>query len=199
MEPAGDRFTPPWGAARRFSIPKSGTSVVTMKFPRSRIIRPDENRPTAQAPSASNLLEAWQRFGGDERWRLELGLARLVSSVWRDRGRFWLQDRILDVAVALEVLYGLGGGELTHKLSTRAAYLLAPSEPGRRVEIFEAVKDLYATRSGIVHGKKRTDRSKGQEAKDVAQHGYEIGRQTLLALLERGEVPRWQRVTLTAE
>ena len=51
MEPAGDRFTPPWSAGWRFPVPISGTAVVKTKFPRPRIIRPVENRPTAHAPS----------------------------------------------------------------------------------------------------------------------------------------------------
>ena len=50
MEPIGDRITPLVDAERRFPIPISGTTVVKTKFPRSRIIRPDENRPTAHAP-----------------------------------------------------------------------------------------------------------------------------------------------------
>ena len=33
----------------------------------------------AQVSKAGDLLQAWQRFSGSERWRLELGLARLVS------------------------------------------------------------------------------------------------------------------------
>ncbi len=52
MEPAGDRFTPPWRARWRFPVPISGTPVVKTKFPRPRIIRPVENRPTAHAPRA---------------------------------------------------------------------------------------------------------------------------------------------------
>ena len=75
MEPAGDRFTPPWGAARRFSIPKSGTAVVTMKFPRSRIIRPDENRPTAQAPSVCSAGSSQGRQNDRDR-RAARGRAR---------------------------------------------------------------------------------------------------------------------------
>ena len=60
MEPAGDRFTPPWSAGWRFPVPISGTAVVKTKFPRPRIIRPVENRPTAHAPS--HALRASKRL-----------------------------------------------------------------------------------------------------------------------------------------
>ena len=82
------------------------------------------------------MAYAIERIGG---W-----YSRLLSGPWstrRNRGRFWLEDRILDIAVALEVLYGLKGGELTHNLSTRAAYLLGCGSAGR-VDVFEAVQEL---------------------------------------------------------
>ena len=152
-----------------------------------------------QVSKTEDLLQAWRRFSGSERWRLELGLARLVSSVRRGRERFWLEDRILDVAVALEVLYELDRSELTYKLSTRAAYLLGDGRPNRRVDIFKAVKDLYGIRSGIVHGRKPMDRAKRQEAIDMAQRGFEIGRETLVEVLTRGKMPDWNKVALAAE
>ena len=147
----------------------------------------------AQASDAAELLQAWKRFKGKERWRLELGLARLVSFSLRDRGGFLLEDRILDVAVALEVLYGLGGGELTHKLSIRAANFLGVGATERRLDIFAAVKELYRNRSGIVHGSKRMDRVRRQEARDVVQRGFEIGRETLVTVLNRGNMPDWEK------
>ena len=62
MEPVGDRITPLGDAERRFLIPISGTTVVKTKFPRSRIIRPDENRPTAHAPRTDTELEAQWKY-----------------------------------------------------------------------------------------------------------------------------------------
>ena len=153
----------------------------------------------AQASEVEDLLQAWTVFKGEERTRLELGLARLVSSIRRGRGRFWLEDRVLDVAVALEVLYGLEGGELTHKLSTRAAYLLGNASTQKRVDVFGAVNDLYAARSRIVHGRRRMDRVKREHAQKVAERGFEIGRDTLVELLNRGVMPDWTRVTLSSE
>ena len=81
----------------------------------------------AEAAEVRGLCEAWGSFGGAGRDHLELSLGRLVSSKRRNLGRFRYEDRLLDIAVALEVLFGLQGGELTHKLSIRAAHLLGDS------------------------------------------------------------------------
>lgn len=156
---------------------------------------------SAQATEVREWLETWASFGA-ERGVLELGLARLVSSFRRHRGRFRLEDRVLDIAVALEVLYGLDSGELTHKLSTRAAHLLG-REPERRVEVFDAVGRLYGARSRIVHGGGSTKPSKRrnnrEDAEQVAQLGFEIGKDTLWKLLNRGTLPDWKKVVLSAE
>ena len=156
---------------------------------------------SAQAMEVGEWLEAWASFS-DERGVLELVLARLVSSFRRHRGGFWLEDRILDVAIALEVLYGLDSGELTHKLSTRAAYLL-DGGPERRIEVFDAVGRLYGARSRIVHGVGRTNPSKRKggrkDAEEVARLGFEIGKETLSKLLNRGALPDWKKVVLSAE
>ena len=154
---------------------------------------------SCQALRVGTVLEAWTGVRGRNRSRLELGLARLASSIRRNRGRFPLEDRILDVAVALEVLYGLEGGELTHKLSTRAAYLLGGDSPEKRVEVYDRVQELYRARSSIVHGRKRLNRKERGEAQKAAESGFEIGRDTLVELLRRRVEPDWKRVTLSAK
>ena len=96
----------------------------------------------AEAAEARDLCEAWGAFGGTDRERLELSLGRLVSSERRSLGRFRYEDRLLDIAVALEVLFALEGGELTHKLSVRAAHLLGDSGE-ERLAVYESVQRLY--------------------------------------------------------
>lgn len=152
-----------------------------------------------QALRVGTMLQAWAGAKGRNRRQLELGLARLVSSIRRNRGRFPLEDRILDVAVALEVLYGLEGGELTHKLSTRAAHLLGGDSAEKRVDVFDRVQNLYRARSSIVHGRKRLDRGERKRAQEAAESGFEIGRESLVQLLHRSVEPDWKRVTLSAE
>ena len=147
---------------------------------------------------ACRLFCEWTRFDKGERDALELALARLVSSTRRNRGRFRLEDRILDVAVALEMMFRLKGGELTYKLSVRAAHLLDDGSEAR-VEVFDAVKRLYEARSRIVHGDWHRKSGKRKEAAQVAERGYELGQDVLLKLLERGTFPDWKRLVLSAE
>ena len=160
---------------------------------------PAEDLTRGHASKVGSLLQAWPGVKGGNQRRLELGLARLVSSTRRNRGRFWIEDRILDVAVALEVLYSLDAGELTHKLSTRAAYLLGSGSAEDRVDVFDAVRDLYEVRSSIVHGRGRMDRAERERAQQVAKRGFDIGRESLVVLLNRRVEPNWKRVTLSAE
>lgn len=154
-----------------------------------------------QVDCSRKLYECWSRFRSDDEQSVELGLARLVSAVRRGRERFWLEDRILDVAVALEVMFSLDGGELTHKLATRCAWLVGKGEHGR-VEAFDAISEFYEVRSAVIHGsrgrKKRRQRSR-EDVERAARQGFEIGREVLVTVLERGKFPDWKRLSLSAE
>ena len=111
----------------------------------------------AETVEVLRLYEEWGAFSGTDRNHLELSLGRLVSSERRNLGRFRHEDRLLDIAVALEVLFGLQGGELTHKLSVRAAHLLGDSGE-KRLAVYESVQRLYGERSRIVHGSRPRSR-----------------------------------------
>ena len=151
--------------------------------------------------SARTLNEHWNRFHGAGRDSVELALARLVSAVRRGRERFWLEDRILDIAVALEVMFSLRDGELGHKLATRCAWLVGKDADGR-VEAYDAISRFYDVRSAVIHGPRSRKKRRGTAREDrerAARQGYEIGRDVLVALLERGEFPDWKRLSLSAE
>ena len=151
--------------------------------------------------SARNLYALWSEFHKDDYWRIQLALARLVSAVRRGRDRFWLEDRIFDVAVSLEVMFGLGGGELTYKLATRCAWLLGKDDAGR-AETFDAVSGFYKTRSRIIHGSgssKMQSREHQHEVKRAARQGFEIAQKVFIALLNRGIFPDWKKLSLGVE
>ncbi len=75
--------------------------------------------------------------------RLSLGMERIS-----------LEDRLIDYMIGLETLYlPDGNAELTFRLSLRIAFLLY-ADPNERKEAFKYIKDMYNTRSTIVHGKK---------------------------------------------
>jgi hypothetical protein len=79
---------------------------------------------------------------------VSVALRRYASSY--DRGH--AEDRVLDLAIALEALFADGATELTYRLSVNGAnYVSVPDRS--RAEIRDWLKDAYAVRSKVVHGK----------------------------------------------
>lgn len=62
------------------------------------------------------------------------------------------EDKIIDVAIALEALYLPDAGESTFKLAVRASWYLGEDQESR-TKLFEVFKELYKYRSKVVHGK----------------------------------------------
>ena len=145
------------------------------------------------------LIAAWPKFRfASEHERVALNLAAWrISWSFARIGRWQLHDRILDYAIALEILYGLDGSKLTYKLGTRAAFLLSRTPQTRR-STFEKITEFYAVRSAIVHGGTKRKR-KGRHYVDLDQAcagGCDLACDTLLALLQRGRFPDWKAVVL---
>ena len=122
-------------------------------------------------------------------WRLSGSFARV--------GRWHLQDRILDYAIALEILYRLDSSELTYKLGTRAAYLLGKT-PEDRKSTFEQINEFYDIRSAIVHGptKKKHRKLRHEDFERACADGRDLACDTLSELLQRGCFPDWKGLVL---
>ena len=138
-----------------------------------------------------NLVRAWSRFGTGKRRKLDLALSRLASSIHRRRGRFWLEDRILDTAIALEVMYELESPELSYRLATRAGHLLADTTD-ERIDISKEMKQFYRLRSSIAHGRRPAN------AGENARRGFDLALRTLRELLRRGDFPDWERLVMSS-
>jgi hypothetical protein len=81
------------------------------------------------------------------------------------RRRVTTGDKAIDGSVCLEALLsGRGQGELTHRLSVRAALLLGRSLDERQ-KIVKTVREFYKVRSKIVHGS-RNDLADGEIVRD---------------------------------
>ena len=135
------------------------------------------------------------QFGSEyEHDALNLALRRLSGSFARI-GRMQLQDRILDYAIVLEILYRLDRSELTYKLATRAGHLLGRT-PQERIAIFEKVTEFYDTRSAIVHGpSNKKQRKLGYEDFERAcAEGRDLACSSLSELLLQGRFPDWKRL-----
>lgn len=128
---------------------------------------------------------------------LEAIFPRLATAVTR-KGRFALEDQILDVAMALERLYRLDRGEISYKLKTRAACYLEPTTEARN-RVFNEVKKFYDLRSAIVHGSgRKRGTNKEQESAFIA--GFEIARRTLFKHLREGSPSNadWNQIVIAA-
>ena len=137
-----------------------------------------------------------KRIAKLERDALSLAAWRLSGSFARI-GRWQLHDRILDYAIALEILYRLDSSELTYKLGTRAAFLLG-EKPQDRKSAFKKIADFYDIRSAIVHGPtKRKHRDlRYEDFERACADGCDLACATLLALLQRGRFPDWNALVL---
>ena len=95
----------------------------------------------------------WVSFcAGKEDRSTELAIRRTAASLGIAGGRLGAEDRIIDASVALEAVYGpFDSGEITRKISLRAAWLLGQSDDERRA-VSKEMKSFYRTRSKVVHG-----------------------------------------------
>ena len=78
---------------------------------------------------------------------LALAMRRLATSFSRPGGRFGDEDRILDVAIALEIFYG---GKKGHQLAKRAARLLG-ADATEQIRTYDQARRFYSVRSRLVH------------------------------------------------
>ncbi len=119
-------------------------------------------------------------------------IGRLAEALAR-RGRFQAEDKILDVAIALERMYELEGNEISFKLKMRAAAFLETSTAGR-VQVLRDVKKFYAVRSGIVHKRKKPPSAETIAA--TFTKGFEVARRSVVKLLQEGAPADWDEMVL---
>ena len=124
-------------------------------------------------------VELWAEFADKDRRRAQLVASRLSGAVSR-KGTLALEDRILDVAIALEMLYAMTRRE---KLANWAAVLLDDNREDRD-ETRQKVEALHDCRTGIVHDLSYAGRL--EATNDVYSGGFTIARRSLLVHLKRG-------------
>ena len=136
------------------------------------------------------MASRWCTYRG-KRDVIDLAIRRLAASFTRG-GPFSAEDRILDVSIALEIMYGPIKHKLTHQLATRAKCLLGQGTE-RRGWISARVKSFYEVRSAIVHGQKKI--KGGRDTIDKAlEDGRDLACLTLAELLSRGPVRDWDKL-----
>ena len=123
-------------------------------------------------------------------------ISRLSEALART-GQYAADDKILDVAIALEQMYALEQGEISYKLKTRAACFLR-SDTQARLRVFKSVGQFYEERSRIVHkhGKKRRKMSSGKTKDKAFKKGFDVARESVFKLLRKGRPPNWDQVVI---
>ena len=110
---------------------------------------------------------------------LRSALMRLASSQSREEPNA-AEDRIVDVGIALELMFQ-AGSKVSHRIGERASCFLSKDRDDR-LAICQTIKAFYDFRSDIVHG-----RLNGEiEAEDVFEGGFDIAQRTLEKLVLEG-------------
>ena len=152
-------------------------------------VRPKEHQFCPHdAATFATLANHWCTYRG-KRDVIDIAIRRLAASFARVGGPFSVEDRILDVSIALEIMYGPIKQNLAYQLASRAKRLLGQGT-NKRGWISNRVKSFYEVRSAIVHGKKKI--KGGRPAIDKAlEDGRDLACLTLAELLSRGPVRDW--------
>ena len=135
---------------------------------------------------AKQAVADWMPMRSADRDSTDQAVRRISVSMARS-GMLAESDRVLDIAIALEILYRLDRGEIVHKLSTRAAwYLEGTADKRERIKICDSIRKFYKMRSAIVHGRSAKKRVVDRE---VRAEAFEIAKRTLTKHLSRKSVP----------
>ena len=175
--------------------------------PEGRIGSTDSNTVSAEDKAAvERAIQNWDLFAKSDRETLAIAIARLSTSLSR-RGswampKLAIDDGILDVSIALEILYSLDSSEITHKLSTRAGWYVGSSED-QRLRTRKYISDFYGLRSGIIHGRRRGKKDQKRASQDrkraLQVKTYDIAKATVLEHLKRGHMPgdqQWNEIVM---
>ena len=155
------------------------------------ILERSRHTPEPDLQALEVARRAFAHRSDDRYMRLSPAITRVAEALSRS-GRYALEDRILDLAIALERMYELTGSEISTKLKGRVAWFLGTSF-NDRLELWNGVNSFYRIRSKIVHGV----RSKGFDDKvlQAYEDGLSITQRTLIKLLE-SETPDWNKIIL---
>lgn len=121
-------------------------------------------------------------------------LALACSRLWAARTKFDVTEKVIDYGICLEILLmqkNEGGGEISNKISIRAAWLIG-SDVEHRLEVVKLSRDLYGARSSAAHtGKVKLDLTKHKmESFDL------LCKDVIMAILVNKKWPDWQRLVL---
>lgn len=144
---------------------------------------PFKNKDIANSQLIEDVKELFAKRRETSYAELAPVVQRLSEALGRD-GRYADEDRVLDLAVALERLFKPSDKGISSYLQNAIAELLGSGDDSKD-QLRHDVKHFYDVRSAIIHGptneKKRRLRA---EAGEAFRNGFEIARKSLLKMLE---------------
>ena len=113
------------------------------------------------------------------------------------------EDKIIDLAIALESLYLLdrdGESELSFQLRLRASWFLGKDKT-RRQTLMKDFSNIYDWRSKVVHTGKLPKKTKKtpftqREIEEFIEKTQDLCRDSIMKILEEGECPDWNNLIL---
>ena len=112
-------------------------------------------------------------------------ISRLAEALARS-GQFAAEDKVLDVAIAIERLFKPKGRNISEKLREKMASFLEGDDEAQS-QVKEAVKHFYDVRSAIIHGPQNGKKIHLLEKKNEAfDAGFSLARRSLFKMLRDG-------------
>jgi len=180
---AGSQIAMPW-LTKFFNGQGGGGAYISRGRMTSSLKAAEVNE--VERSQAEQAFDDWMAMTSANRDSTAQAIQRISVSMSRS-GTLAESDRVLDIAIALEILYRLDHGEIVHKLSTRAAWYLGGTAGKReRIEICDSIRKFYKMRSAIVHGRSAKKRVFDPEVRVKA---FEIAKGTLTKHLSGKSVP----------
>ena len=149
---------------------------------------------TSQIEEAKCIYNGFSKFNQNTKEKLLIAVDRWIQSKTSQADT----DRMIDLGIALESLYvPEGGGEITFKLSVRAAGHLK-EDPADRRKLKKAFGDIYKWRSEAVHTGKLTKKTKNlsqEKVEEFIETAQDYCRDSILKILKEGKFPtNWDNV-----
>lgn len=146
-----------------------------------------DEAPVVKPEALAKAREAFENRKSEGYVKMAPIIGMLAEALARN-GRFAYEDRIVDVARALERMYDVTGKQIARTLQNRVSWYLETDEKCQ-TRIKESVKDFYDARSDIVHN--RRERVSPQRIHTAFATGFDIARRSLFKLLREGPPENW--------
>ena len=176
-------------------------------IPTARCVLPNEpvsfNRISeTQIPKIKCLYEAVVKLDSNILKKLQIPIERWIKSKTSQTP----EDKIIDVAIALEALYLSDISEpteLSFRLRLHAAWHLKEKEEDRKA-LMREFTEIYRWRSTVVHTGKLPEKGSGkkkkpytpEEVREFITRAQDLCRDSIMKILEDGKFPDWNNLIL---